>query len=455
MTSKEPPAVAAAELVEAMVSLQQRVAAAQADLAALVVLFADRRIADDEACSTAGSELRGRARPGEFVADEVSLALRMSVWEAQRLLARSRRLRTGLPTVWAAGLAGRLDESRLVRIDRAARLVLDPHVLAMLDEQVVAVAANKTVKQLVVWLQRFLAVHEPDAYAHRHQVSYADRNVCVRPSLEGVSYLTALVSAPDAGLIDTRLDSLARSCGAADPRSLGQRRADLFADLLLDRVTVTETRTGPDSRVIEVLEVEVLEVEVIDPDTGEYLGTRMQPVDADGEPVDIPAARVTLAPREGVPASIGVIVPMSSLCGDTDLPGQLTDRSACLPAEQVRDLAAQPGTLFYRLLTDEQGHLLDVTRMGRFATGQLGFAVRLRAGTCGFPTCTVPADRCDLDHHEPAPRGPTTAANLDPASRRHHRAKTHAGFHSWRERHETFWTTPTGHTYRCLDEPLL
>jgi len=121
----------------------------------------------------------------------------------------------------------------------------------------------------------------------------------------------------------------------------------------------------------------------------------------------------------------------------------------------VRDLAAQPGTLFYRLLTDPQGHLLDVTRMGRFATGQLGFAVRLRAGTCGFPTCTVPADRCDLDHHEPAPRGPTTAANLGPISRRHHRAKTHAAFHSWRDQHETCWTTPTGHTYRCLDEPLL
>lgn len=71
-----------------------------------------------------------------------------------------------------------------------------------------------------------------------------------------------------------------------------------------------------------------------------------------------------------------------------------------------------------------------------------------------FPTCTVPADRCDLDHHEAAPRGPTAAHNLDPASRRHHRAKTHAGFRSWRLGHETFWTMPTGHTYRCLDEPL-
>lgn len=449
-SSSGPVPRTAAALLDALVAQQQRVAAAQAELAAMIVAFADQRVADDVADLPAAVDLPGRPRAGEFVADEISLALKMSVWEAQRLLARSRRLRTGLPTVWAAGLAGRLDQSRLARIDRAARLVLDPQVLAMLDERVVAVAAVKTVKQLDVWLERFLAVHEPDAYAHRHQVSYADRNVSVASGLDGVSYLSALVSTPDACLIDTRLDTLARSCGADDPRSLGQRRADLFSDLLLDRVAVTETRTGPADE-----SVDVLEVEVIDPDTGEYLGTRMQSVDADGELVDAPVTHQTLTPREGVPATIGVIVALSSLCGKTDLPGQLADRSRCLPADQVRDLAAQPGTLYYRLLTDDRGHLLDVTRMGRFATGQLGFAVRLRAGTCGFPTCTVPAERCDLDHHEPAPRGPTAAHNLDPASRRHHRAKTHAGFHTRRERHETFWTTPTGHTYRCLDEPLV
>lgn len=438
-------------LVDALVALQQRVAAAQAELAAAVVALADRRIADDEADAVSDRLRAGQARPGEFVADEVSLALTMSVWEAQRLLARSRRLRTGLPTVWAAGLAGRLGQPRLVAIDRAARLVLDAHVLAMLDEQVVEVAAAKTGKQLDRWLQRFLAVQEPDAYAHRHQVTFADRHVSVGQALHGVGYVSGLVSGPDAQLIDTRLDSLARSCGAADPRSLSQRRSDLFADLLLDRVSVTPSRSDDEADG----PVDVLEVEVIDPDTGEFLGTLQQPVDADGEPIDAPGTGLVLQPREGVPAQIGVIVPLSSLTGESDLPGQLTDRSHCPPAEQVRELAAAPGTLFYRLLSDPQGHLLDVTRMGRFATGQLGLAVKLRAGTCRFPTCTVPAERCDLDHHEPAPQGVTTATNLDPASRRHHRAKTHAGFRSWRQGHETVWTTPTGHTYRCLDEPLL
>lgn len=435
----------AAMLLEKVKVQQRLAAAAQAELTALLVAFAERRIADDRADPRCDPTLPGRARPGEFVADELSLALSMSVWETRRLLNRSRRLRASMQAVWAAGLAGRLDPPRLAAIDGAARLVLDPHVLTILDEQVVEVAVRKTVKQLHAWLDRFLAVQEPDAYEHRHQVSFADRTVSVRPGTEGVSFVSAMVSAPDASLIDTRLDLLARGCGAGDPRTVGQRRTDLFRDLLLHRVSVTETTEA----------AELVEVELIDPDTGEYLGTRIQPVDADGEPVDQPCPTTTVTPGENVAATVGVVVALSTLTGESDLPGQLADRSACLPADQVRGLAAQPGTLFYRLLTDDQGHLLDVTRLGRFATGQLGFAVRIRAGTCGFPTCTVPADRCDLDHHEPVPRGSTQAANLDPASRRHHRAKTHAGFHSWRDRHETIWTTPTDHTYRCLDEPLL
>ena len=60
--------------------------------------------------------------------------------------------------------------------------------------------------------------------------------------------------------------------------------------------------------------------------------------------------------------------------------------------------------LFTRLLTDDGGRLLDTTELGRHASARLAEAITIRAGTCRFPTCTVPADRCDLDHHEPRPR---------------------------------------------------
>ncbi len=124
---------------------------------------------------------------------------------------------------------------------------------------------------------------------------------------------------------------------------------------------------------------------------------------------------------------IGVVVSIQSLAGATNTPGQLMDRSAMVPAGTIRDMAQQPGTLFYRLLTDEQGNLLDVTEMGRFPSRKLGMAVKFRDGTCTGPTCTKPAADCDLDHLVPAPSGPTTASNLNDKCRHDHRAKTHAG----------------------------
>ena len=170
-------------------------------------------------------------------------------------------------------------------------------------------------------------------------------------------------------------------------------------------------------------------------------------------------ARITPCPTGGharpLPVSVGVVVSIQSLYGYTNTPGQLVDRSALVPADTIRGLAAQPGTLFYRLLTDMRGNLLDVTEMGRFPSRKLGNAVRFRDGVCGNPACTVPAARCDLDHLIPVPDGPTTGGNLGPKCRSDHRAKTHAGHVSDRiGPHTTQWTTPTGHSYITSDEPL-
>ena len=217
-----------------------------------------------------------------------------------------------------------------------------------------------------------------------------------------------------------------------------------------------------------------MEIEDIDADTGEVLGTRWQRLDDAGEPVDHP---VDTPPGESgwFPAfqrrpqtiRIGIVVPLSSLLGLDDSPGELADRSAMAPAETIRQLIAEtidPDTtldpdsrdeiLFSRLLTDDGGRLLDVTELGRFPSKRLAEAVRLRAGTCAFPTCTVPADHCDIDHHEPVPRGPTAGSNLDPGCRRHHRGKTFAWLATVRDDHGVDWTMPDADHYRCADEPL-
>ena len=124
-------------------------------------------------------------------------------------------------------------------------------------------------------------------------------------------------------------------------------------------------------------------------------------------------------------AVIGVTIPVTTLAGLDEQPGVSFDGQFTLPADLVRDLATEPGTLFHRVITDPLGHILDITELGTIPLRQ---APHRRPdssdGSCRFPTCSRPAEACDLDHQLPHPRGPTTGTNLAPLCRRHHQMKT-------------------------------
>ncbi len=65
--------------------------------------------------------------------------------------------------------------------------------------------------------------------------------------------------------------------------------------------------------------------------------------------------------------------------------------------------------------------------------------VTLTQPTCVAPGCSVPANRCDLDHRVFWPAGPTCTCNLAPLCRTHHRMK-----------HQRGWTL---HTHPPDDQP--
>ena len=81
--------------------------------------------------------------------------------------------------------------------------------------------------------------------------------------------------------------------------------------------------------------------------------------------------------------------------------------------------------------------------------------VVLRDRHCVFPWCGRDARACDLDHIQPylppdedGPPGQTSPDNLAALCRRHHRAKTFAGWAYRRARDGTYtWTSPHGRTY--------
>jgi hypothetical protein len=218
----------------------------------------------------------GNARPGEFVADEVSLVLQEQLFAVRRLLARSRRLTSGLPSVWRAFRAGDLDAEQVRVIDRVARQVTEPHTLAAIDDRVVEAAQTRCPKQLGIWLLRLVVQLEPLPFERRHQRALEERRVTVLQGADGMGYVTGEVSAADAAAIDATLAAAARNLGADDLRTDQQRRADVFADLLLGRVGLTES---PDelTETAETAEPggaddDWLEVEDVDPETGEFWG---------------------------------------------------------------------------------------------------------------------------------------------------------------------------------------
>jgi hypothetical protein len=218
-----------------------------------------------------------------------------------------------------------------------------PDSLAALDEVVIDAVATRTPSQAARWLDRWVERTEADASRERHQIARRDRSVNLRPVSDGMTRLTANLSALEAAAIIQSLTKAAHALPGDDPRTLDQARADLFVDTLLDR------RDGG-------------------------LGYR---------------------------AVIGITVPLSSLMGFSNTPGEMTDRSATIPAHVVRAAMADEHSLLYRLVTDDIGDLMTITWLGRFAPARLAQVLEFRDGTSVFPTSSVPARCCDTDHSDP------------------------------------------------------
>jgi hypothetical protein len=141
--------------------------------------FAELRTETDHQETEAGRHTSHRAKPGEFVADEVSLLLREQPYHVRCLIARSRRLAAGLPTVWHAFRAGDLDAEQVRIIDRVARRASESHTLVAIDEQAVEAAQTRSPKQLSSWLLRLMVRLEPTAFERRHRRALAERRVTI------------------------------------------------------------------------------------------------------------------------------------------------------------------------------------------------------------------------------------------------------------------------------------
>ena len=162
-------------------------------------------------------------------------------------------------------------------------------------------------------------------------------------------------------------------------------------------------------------------------------------------------------PRPTTPKTlVTVTVPLATLLGEPHdgTPGELGWIGSVLP-ESAREVALgalremSGGRVGVRWIgVDDGGCAVAVTGTAYQASPLLRAAVEARDVRCRFPSCSRPAERCDCDHNDPFPRGPTTEANLCCLCRRHHRLKTHGRWRLERGPNGALrWSSPRGATY--------
>ncbi|MFD9203925.1 DUF222 domain-containing protein [Streptomyces anthocyanicus] len=243
---------------------------------------------------------------------------------------------------------------------------------------------------------------DPAGAEARHQERVRERKLLSYPQDDGMALFGAVLPAQRAAVMEQVVEAYAVGYGD-DGRTLDQKRADALYDLVVGQ--------------------------------GQGQG---------GVGVG------------GAAAVVQVTVPLDVLMGLNDGPGELKGYGP-IAASQVREVAFAAGSVWRRLLVQpENGLLVKVDPLTYRPTADTVRHVVARDQYCAFPSCRMPARRCDLDHVRPFDHdrpergGPTTPSNLQPLCRRHHRLKTHHP--GWRvvrnpRSGAAVWTAPTGHRY--------
>jgi len=274
-----------------------------------------------------------------------------------------------------------------------------------LETAAIKYGRTHTRPQLAAWLRRRVIACEPAIAESRRQAAIQGRKVAHYPGLDGMGTILAELPAQDAVAVWRMVDQVAQAsrfdaAGAkaagsevTDGRSIDQRRADAFRDLILDRV--------PARAKAEVL----------------------------------------------------VTVSAETLAGLSEEPGELAGFGP-ITAEHARELAED--ATWRRLLTDPaSGRLIEVGRDSYRPGRVLTRTVQARDLTCRFTGCRRAVSGCDLDHTIPWPKGKTEETNLAGLCRSHHLLKTHHGWRVEQRADVLLWTSPGGRAYLVPPQPVL
>jgi len=396
VAAADPAALPGWDLVDLIAAAHRLAAWAQGMELAAIAELAHRRPEDPMEPWQPGSRSE---RVSEFAADEISAALHVSRWTADRTLGVALELFDRLPATRAALLAGAIDVPKARAIADAVG-GLDDATTATVEVGALQRAPHQTVGQLHRHLGRAVLAANPRSAQKRHTDAAAERRVVLTPVEDGMAEVWALLPAPAAATLWSAVDALAHAAAPQDPRGIDARRADALHDLAA--------------------------LALDDPALPRHAGQR-------------PHIRVHVA--------------ATTLLGRDDAPAEL-ERYGPITASAARELAADGD--WRRILTDPaSGAVLDVGRTTYRPPAALADHVQARDRTCRFPGCRQPAVRCQLDHTTPYPKGPTAAGNLGALCTHHHRLKTETGWELLQHDGYFLWHSPGHRYYTVGPEPAL
>ncbi|MFJ4102028.1 HNH endonuclease signature motif containing protein [Amycolatopsis japonica] len=329
--------------------------------------------------------------------EEVALAFSVSRNQAYLLVETSCALVRRLPNTLAALENGDIDLYKASKVSQLTRDVSD-EVAAEVDAWMADRLAGRDPTAIRKSVDHAVQKFDPDGYRERAAAKRALRHVSLEHEDEAMSKLSGYLPAEVASSVYTSLSRAAQTRRQSDKtRTLDQYRADIFAERLL-----AEDGHGTPRAHVHVY-------------------------------VDL----LTLTGAREDPAT---------LAGYGPIPGWLT-----------REIAADPGSTWSRLITDPiTGQLLEASPGTYRPPASLARLIKARDRECTHPGCHRPAEFSEIDHITTwARHGDTDHHNCHAACKIHNMLKEEPG---WTAQPTTNGgmtiTTPTGRTYTATPEPL-
>jgi hypothetical protein len=240
-----------------------------AEMSRRPVFLPDRARDEDAELRSAGAQVAAELRLAQVTAEK-------RVWVARQLIERFR-------ATFDAVLAGEIDVRRAeLIVEVADRHSL--HVAEAVESRVLPRAGSRTIGQHRRAIEREILLADPADAQRRHAQAAAGRRVWFSAMPDGMGQVVADLTADGMALVRAMLDATATGMKTVDPddgRTMDQRRADALVDLA--RRSLATGRLGGDG--------------------------------------------LALSAAQGRRPHIQVTVPLSTLIGIDDRPGELTSLS--------------------------------------------------------------------------------------------------------------------------------